>query len=92
MGKGALGKMVKDFLPEPGMPGQGTVVLNQETRDRLHWIQDRIYDEDTEAKVEVAQRSCGCPMSGSAQSQVGKGLEHPREIVEMSLPMAGRED
>jgi len=28
-------------------------------------------------KAQVAQRSCGCPLPGNVQDQVGRGLEHP---------------
>ena len=37
---------------------------------------------------QAAQRSCGCPIPGSAQGQLGWGLEQPG-LVEGVLPMAG---
>ena len=33
--------------------------------------------EGCEALAHVAQRSCGCPLPGSVQGQVGQGSEHP---------------
>jgi len=38
--------------------------------------------------AQVAQRSCGCPLPGSDQGQVGWGLEHPG-LVE-GVPARGR--
>lgn len=34
-------------------------------------------EKDGEALAQVAQGSCGCPMPGSVQGQVGRGLEQP---------------
>jgi len=36
-----------------------------------------VYCVDSEALEQVAQRSCGCPLPGSVQGQVGRGLEQP---------------
>jgi len=33
--------------------------------------------EGGEALAQVSQRSCGCPLPGSVQGQVGQGSEHP---------------
>uniref|UniRef100_A0A8B9F2S9 NudC domain-containing protein 3 n=1 Tax=Amazona collaria TaxID=241587 RepID=A0A8B9F2S9_9PSIT len=45
--------------------------------------------EGAEALAQGAQRSCGCPIPGSAQGQVGhRGLEHPA-LWKGSLPVAG---
>jgi len=44
--------------------------------------------EGGEALVQVAQRSCGCPLPGSVQGQVGWGLEPG--LVKVSLPVAQR--
>jgi len=35
------------------------------------------YSEGGEALAQAAQRSCGCPLPGRAQGQVGQGWEHP---------------
>jgi len=35
------------------------------------------YSEGGEALAQVAQRSCGCPLPGSVQGQVGWGFEQP---------------
>jgi len=42
----------------------------------------------SEALAEVAQRSCGCPLPGSVQSQVGWGLEQPGPVED--VPAHGR--
>ena len=47
-----------------------------------------LYCEGGEALAQVAQRSCGCPLPGSVQGQVGWGLEHPG-LVE-GVPAHGR--
>ena len=44
--------------------------------------------ESGEALAQVAQRSCGCPISGSVQGQVVQGLEQP-DLVE-GVPARGR--
>ena len=36
-----------------------------------------LYSESGEALEQVAQRSCGCPIPGSVQEQVGWGFEQP---------------
>jgi len=41
-----------------------------------------------EALAQVAQRSCGCPLPGSVEGQVGWSSEQPG-WWKMSLPMAG---
>ena len=38
--------------------------------------------------AQVAQRSCGCPLPGSVQGQVGRGFEQP-DLVE-GVPAHGR--
>ena len=45
--------------------------------------------EGGEALAQVAQRSCGCPIPGSVQGQVGRGLEQPG-LVE-GVPACGLE-
>ena len=44
--------------------------------------------EGGEALAQVAQRSCGCPLPGSVQGQVGRGFEQPG-LVE-GVPAHGR--
>jgi len=34
-----------------------------------------VYSEDGEAMAPAALRSCGCPLPGRVQGQVGQGLE-----------------
>lgn len=50
--------------------GQGVMVLPE-----TGWIQIRykklIYDEGSDALKQAAQRSCGCPIHGGVQDQVG---------------------
>jgi len=41
-----------------------------------------------EALAQVVQRSCGCPIIGSAQGQVGWGVEQPGLVK--SVPAHGR--
>ena len=36
-----------------------------------------LHSEGGEALEQVAQRSCGCPLPGSVQGQVGCGSEQP---------------
>ena len=47
------------------------------------------YDEDDEALAQGAQRSCGCPIPGRVQGQVGhRGLEQP--ALGEGVPAHGR--
>jgi len=39
--------------------------------------------------AQAAQRSCGCPLPGSVQGQVGRGFEQPDLVEDVSLLMAG---
>jgi len=47
-----------------------------------------LYCEDGEALAQVAQRSCGCPLPGIVQGQVGEDIEQPG-LVE-GVPAHGR--
>jgi len=47
-----------------------------------YWEEIRPH-EGGEALAQVAQRSCGCPLPGSVQGQVGRGLEHPGLVEEV---------
>ena len=46
------------------------------------------YDEGGETLEEVAQRSCGCPIIGSVQSQVGWGFKQTDVVKD--VPAHGR--
>jgi len=48
----------------------------------------KLFTEGGKALAQVAQRSCGCPLPGSVQGQVGWGLEQPG-LVE-GVPANGR--
>jgi len=43
---------------------------------------------EVEALEQVAQRSCGCPLPGSVQGQVGWGFEQPGLVGD--VPTHGR--
>jgi len=47
-----------------------------------------LYSEGGVALAQVAQRSCGCPLPGRVQGQVGRGSEQPG-LVE-GVPAPGR--
>jgi len=47
-----------------------------------------LHHEGGETLAQVAQRSCGCPLPGSVQGQVGWSSEHPG-LVE-GVPAHGR--
>ena len=47
-----------------------------------------LHSEGGEALAQVAQRSCGCPLPGSAQGQAGWSSEQP-DLVE-GVPAHGR--
>ena len=47
-----------------------------------------LHHEGGEALAQVAQRSCGCPLPGSVQGQVGRGIEQPG--LEKEVPAHGR--
>ena len=44
---------------------------------RIETVEEILYCEGGETLEQVAQRSCGCPIPGSVQSQVGWGFEQP---------------
>ena len=41
------------------------------------------YDEGGETLQQVAQRSCGCPILGEVQGQVGRGFEQPHLVEDV---------
>ena len=47
-----------------------------------------LHCEGGEALEQVAQRSCGCPLPGSVQGQVGWGFEQPDLVAD--VPAHGR--
>jgi len=51
-------------------------------------MEEILYSAGGEALAQAAQSSCGCPLPGSVQGQVGRGFEHPG-LVKGSLPVAG---
>ena len=53
-----------------------------------HLSLEALCPEGGETLEQVAQRSCGCPISGSVQGQVGWGFEQ-RGLVEV-VPAHGR--
>jgi len=51
-------------------------------------MEEILHREGGEALGQVAQRSCGCPLPGSVQGQIGWSFEHPA-LVE-GVPAHGR--
>jgi len=47
-----------------------------------------LYYEGVEAPAQVAQRRCGCPLTGSVQGQVEWGFEQPDPVED--VPAHGR--
>jgi len=43
----------------------------------MSYKKEILYYESGEGLDQVAQRSCGCPLPGSVQGQVGWGFEQP---------------
>jgi len=43
----------------------------------MRYKEENLHSEGAEALAEVAQGSCGCPLPGRVQGQVGRGLEQP---------------
>jgi len=60
----------------------------REGRFRLDTRKKFFYKDGGEALAQVVQRSCGCPLPGSVQGQVGWGFEQPG-LVE-GVPAHGR--
>ena len=54
----------------------------------MRYWEEILPHEGAEALAQVAQRSCGCPLPGTAQGQVGWSSEHPG-LVE-GVPADGR--
>jgi len=69
--------------------GQGVTALNRkEGRFGLDTGNKFCYCDGGEALAQVAHRSCGCPLPGSVQGQVGRGFERPA-LME-GVPAHGR--
>ena len=80
--------MERDFLLGSMLKGQEATVLNWK-KVGLDWTQEEIfYEEGGEKLGRVAQKSCGCPVMGSVQGQVGWGFEQI-DLVE-DVPVHGR--
>ena len=62
------------------MTGQGGNCFELK-EGRFSSKEEILYREGGEALAQVAQRSCGCPLPGSVQGQVGQGSEQP-DLVE----------
>jgi len=54
----------------------------------MRYKEEILHREGGEALAQVAQRSCGCPLPGSAQGQAGRGFEHPGLVED--VPADGR--
>jgi len=55
---------------------------------RVRCKEEILYYEGGEALGQVAQRSCGYPLPGSVQGQVGQGFEQPGLV--QGVPAHGR--
>jgi len=51
-------------------------------------VEQILHHEGGEILKQVAQRSCGCPLSGSVPGQVGRSSEQPG--LEEDVPADGR--
>ena len=60
----------------------------KEGRFRLDIRKKFFYNESGRTLEQVAQRSCGCPIPGGAQGQVGWGFEQPDLVKD--VPAHGR--
>ena len=56
----------------------------------IRYKDEILYYESSEALAQAAQRSCGFPLPGSVQSQVGWGFEQP--VLAEGVPAHGRGD
>jgi len=54
----------------------------------MRYWEEILLHEGGEALAQVAQRSCGCPLPGRVQGQVGWSSEHPGLVED--VPAHGR--
>jgi len=54
----------------------------------MRYEEEILPHEGGETLAQAAQRSCGCPLPGSVQGQVGWGSEHPGLVED--VPADGR--
>jgi len=47
-------------------------------------LEEILHHEGDETPAKVAQRSCGCPLPGSVQGQVGWSSEQPGVVEDVS--------
>ena len=67
------------------------MVLNKDGRFKLDTKKKFFYDEGGEALEQVAQSSCGCPITESVQGQVGWGFEQPDLVKDVPVYCRGLE-
>ena len=54
--------------------GQGLMALNETRVDLIRYKEEILYSGGGEALAQAAQSSCGCPIPGNVQGQVGWGF------------------
>jgi len=86
--EGPARELERDFSQGHGMTERGVMAFNCIREIETRYKEEILPCEGGETLAQAAQRSCGCPLPGSAQGQVGQGSEHPG-LVEGPLPMAG---
>ena len=64
------------------------MVLNQLVEILIRYQEEILHLEGGEALEHVAQRSCGCPIPGGVQDQVGRGPGKPDLVG--GIPAHGR--
>jgi len=55
----------------------------------MRYWEEILPSEGGEALAQVAQRSCGCPLLGRAQGQVGWSSEHPGLVEDVPADGGG---
>jgi len=84
-GNGPAKELGRDFLQGHVVTGRGVMALNWKRVDLD--TRKKFFTEGGEALEEVSQ-SCGCPLPGSVQGQVGWGFEQPGPVE--GVPAYGR--
>ena len=64
------------------------MILNKRAQVQIRFQEEIIFYAGGETLAQVAQKSCGCPLYGSLQGQVGWDFEQPG-LVE-GAPARGR--